>query len=93
MQISHGFTPQPHGLSDPKRSSSLMVSTQDVDRVCEARDLVRSLIEDKGCFSSEFGAMAFGDSCSADCIYEDCFEPEPFVGKKVCSMNFEKLLG
>lgn len=35
--------------------------------------------------------MAFRDICSADCIFEDCYEPEPFVGKEaVCDHVLSK---
>jgi hypothetical protein len=90
VEFSNGFTTRPNnGLSSPKKSSSLMVSNQDVDRFCLARELIRGLIEDEKCFSSESGSMAFGDVCSVNCIYEDCYEPTAFVGKQVC-MDFEK---
>jgi len=61
-----------------------MASNQDVDRVCMARDLIRSLVNKK-CFSSEFGAVAFADACASNCKYENCYEPQPFVGKEVIS--------
>jgi hypothetical protein len=84
VEISHGFTTRPNGLSSAKKSSSLMVSSQAVDRDCKARELMRSLIEKEFCFSSESGAVTFGNVCSADCVYEDCYDPEtPFVGKEV----------
>ena len=60
-----------------------MVANQDVERVCAARELIRSLIDDKKCFSSEVGAMSFADACSSDSVYEDCYEPQPFQGKEV----------
>lgn len=59
-----------------------LLKNEDANRVCKARDLVRSLIEEGKCFSSETGAVSFGDACATKCIYEDCFEPQPFVGKK-----------
>lgn len=80
-EFSYGFTTRLYGISSPKESS-LMVSNQDVDRACKARELIRSLVEGKKCFSSESGSMAFGDVCSANCIYEDCYKPQPFVGKE-----------
>ena len=60
------------------------LKSEDMDRFCKARELVRSLVEEEKCFSEESGAMAFGDVCAINCIYEDCFEPQPFVGKQVC---------
>lgn len=83
VEFSNGFTTRSNtGLSSPKKSSSLMAINQDVDLFCKARELVRGLIEDEKCFSSESGSMAFGDVCSVNCIYEDCYEPNAFVGKQ-----------
>ena len=48
-----------------------------------ARDLVKSLVEDEKCFASADGVEAFVNACAHDVVYEDAFEPEPFVGKKV----------
>ncbi len=92
MQFSHGFTARPQDVSSPKKSSNFMVSNQEVTRVCEARDLVKSLIEDKRCFSTESGVEAFADVCAADCVFEDCYEPEPFVGKEVCWLGGRKFV-
>lgn len=83
---SFGFTAQPHVLSQTKPSSmvrSATIQSEAVDRFCKARELLRSLIEEDKCFSEESGAMAFGDVCASNCVYEDCFEPQPFVGKRV----------
>jgi len=79
----HGFTTQQH-VAFSRQSVSLMSTAQreDVDRFCKARELVRSLVEEEKCFSKESGALAFGEVCAANCIYEDCFEPQPFVGKR-----------
>jgi hypothetical protein len=52
-------------------------------RFCKARELVKSLIEEEKCFSTEAGAMEFGAVCAANIVYEDCFKPQPFVGKTV----------
>lgn len=57
---------------------------ESIDRFCKARELVRSLVEEEKCFSAESGARKFGEFCAVDCIYEDCFEKQPFVGKMVC---------
>jgi len=82
VEFSHGFTARPKDVSSPKKSSNFMVSNPEVTRVCEARDLVKSLIEDKRCFSTESGSETFAEVCAADCVFEDCYEPEPFVGKE-----------
>lgn len=52
-------------------------------RVCRARDLIQTLVEEEQCFTTEAGAKAFGNSCASDIIYEDCYEPQPIVGKTV----------
>lgn len=91
VEFSHGFTTRPHGVLSAKQSPNFMVSSQDADRICEAKNLITSLVGDKRCFSTESGAMAFRDICSADCIFEDCYEPEPFVGKEaVCDHVLSK---
>ena len=48
-----------------------------------ARDLILSLVEEQQCFISESGARAFGEVCAANIVYEDCYEPQPVVGKTV----------
>ena len=47
----------------------------------KAQELVKSLVVDEKCFSTEDGAKAFGEACSVNIVYEDCFEPQPVVGK------------
>jgi hypothetical protein len=54
-----------------------------VSRFCKARELIKSLVEEEKCFSTEAGAMTFGEYCAVNVVYEDCFEPQPFVGKIV----------
>ncbi len=46
-----------------------------------ARDLIQSLVETKECFTTEEGAREFGEACALNVVYEDCFEPQPIVGK------------
>ena len=46
-----------------------------------ARDLVKTLVNDYECYTVEEGARAFGDACAINVVYEDCFEPQPIVGK------------
>lgn len=48
-----------------------------------ARDLILSLVEEEQCFTTETGARSFGDACSINVVYEDCYEPQPIVGKTV----------
>ena len=49
----------------------------------KARDLIQSLVQEQECFSSQQGAEAFGEACAVNVVYEDRFEPQPFVGKTV----------
>eukprot|EP00526_Cylindrotheca_closterium_P018318 CAMPEP_0113636434 /NCGR_PEP_ID=MMETSP0017_2-20120614/19022_1 /TAXON_ID=2856 /ORGANISM="Cylindrotheca closterium" /LENGTH=363 /DNA_ID=CAMNT_0000547317 /DNA_START=22 /DNA_END=1113 /DNA_ORIENTATION=- /assembly_acc=CAM_ASM_000147 len=51
-------------------------------RNCQAKDLMQNLIQDKKCFATEVGALAFGEACANDVVYNDCYEPSPFVGKE-----------
>ena len=63
--------------------SSTSSSSNLSSRVCRARELIKSLVEEDKCFSTESGAMAFGEVCAINIVYEDCFEPQPVVGKLV----------
>jgi hypothetical protein len=60
-------------LNAPKKGS----------RFCKARELIKSLVEEEKCFSTEGGAQEFGEVCAINIVYEDCFEPQPIVGKTV----------
>jgi len=46
-----------------------------------AQSLIKELVEDQKCFSTLDGAVAFGQACAANVVYEDCHEPQPFVGQ------------
>jgi len=46
-----------------------------------ARDLIRSLVEEEECFTTETGAQAFADACATNVVYEDCYESQPFTGR------------
>lgn len=46
-----------------------------------AQELVNMLVVDEKCFSTEQGAITFGEACSFNVVYEDCFQPQPIVGK------------
>lgn len=52
-------------------------------RFCKAKELIKDLLEEQGCFSTDAGALAFGEACALNIVYEDCFEPQPFVGRAV----------
>ena len=60
-----------------------IASRQKVVQNKNAPKLVRQLVQEENCFSTETGARAFGEACADTVIYDDCFEPEPFVGKEV----------
>lgn len=46
-----------------------------------AQSLLLSLINDEKCFTSIDGAQKFADSCAVNVVYEDCYEPQPIVGR------------
>ena len=48
-----------------------------------ARTLLLSLIEEDNCYCTETGARAFADICATNIVYEDCYEPQPIVGRTV----------
>lgn len=83
------FSPQPF-ISQPAidRRKLLLQGTKDsisspptvIERRA-ARDLMRSLVEDENCYTTETGAQAFADACATNIVYEDCYEPQPFVGR------------
>ena len=52
-------------------------------RFCKAKELVKELLEEERCFATDSGALAFGEACAVNVVYEDCFEPQPFVGRAV----------
>ncbi|KAL7529954.1 hypothetical protein ACHAWF_003173 [Thalassiosira exigua] len=51
------------------------------DKFLMARSLLLSLIDDEKCFTTVEGAQKFADSCAVDVVYEDCYEPQPIVGR------------
>lgn len=67
------------GSGESVASSSATVPKKHT--VYRARDLMKSLIEEDLCYTTETGASAFSDVCAVNCIYEDRYEPQPIVGK------------
>lgn len=64
----------------------------DTGRLTRSRELVRFLVEEQGCFTNERGAQAFADVCASNIVYEDCYEPQPSVGKTaVTGLIFNKV--
>jgi len=54
-----------------------------------AQSLVLSLINDEQCYNTVEGAQAFAESCAVDIVYEDCFEPQPIVGRAAVAENLK----
>lgn len=50
-------------------------------RVAVAKELMTELIVEEKCFTTESGARKLADCLAPDVLYEDCFEPQPIVGK------------
>jgi hypothetical protein len=48
-----------------------------------AQELVTSLVQEEQCYSTVDGAIAFGEACAFNVVYEDCFEAQPVAGKTV----------
>lgn len=61
--------------------ASSTTTTPVTNQVCRARDLIKSLIEEDLCYTTENGAIAFSDVCAVNCVYEDRYEPQPIIGK------------
>jgi hypothetical protein len=64
-------------------SGNLLNAPKKGSRFCKARELIKSLVEEEKCFSTEAGAQEFGEVCAINIVYEDCSEPQPIVGKTV----------
>lgn len=91
LQTSLAFTTAPNknvnsgqktiGSSVVLLHASTTTTTTTSSRVCRAQGLIQSLVEESKCFSTEAGAKAFGEACAMDIVYEDCYEPQPLLGK------------
>jgi SnoaL-like domain len=57
------------------------INSASTGRLCKARELIKELVEVEKCFATIDGAVAFGEACATNIVYEDCFEPQPFVGR------------
>lgn len=68
-------------LKTPLYRTASNVALNAVSTSRAARDLMTSLITEEECFTTESGARAMGDVCATNVVYEDCFEPQPIVGK------------
>ena len=69
---------------EPRTTTALSVSSSSTStsRLCRAQGLMTSLIEDSQCYATTAGAQLFGDACAVNVIYDDCYEPQPIVGKQ-----------
>lgn len=43
--------------------------------------MLKSLINDEKVFTTLDGAEIFANACATNVVYEDCYEPQPFVGR------------
>lgn len=48
-----------------------------------ARELIRSVVDEAQCFSTEEGVQAFAEVCSTNVIFDDCELLGPVAGKSV----------
>ncbi len=46
-----------------------------------AEAILSSLINESKCFTSEEGASDFAAACATNVLYEDCYEPQPIIGR------------
>jgi hypothetical protein len=67
--------------STPSTTTSKGIVRPTPHRICRARDLMKSLIEEDLCYTTEAGARKFSEVCAVNCIYEDRYEPQPIIGK------------
>ena len=63
----------------------LAASSTSVENYALAQSIMLSLINDEKCFSTTAGAQKFAESCAVDVVYEDCYEPQPLVGRSAVS--------
>lgn len=74
LQINTGIN-----FIDTLFSNGIITTSEDTK---PANVLMRELVNEENCYSSVAGAQKFVDLCAEDVIYEDCFEPQPIVGKE-----------
>ena len=82
LGTTHGFSVNAAGPS-ARLTTALHDAAPGTTGVKLAQDTIQSLFVDEKCYSTKDGAASFGDSCAFDVVYEDCFEPQPIVGKTV----------
>ena len=62
-------------------SLKTILETKPKKKFLMAQSLLSSLINDENCFTTLEGAQKFADSCAVNVVYEDCYEPQPLVGR------------
>lgn len=62
-------------------TTALFGKAPSVPGLRRARDLVKSLVEEERCYSSEASIQSFVDACASNVVIEDRFYTGPFTGK------------
>ena len=75
---AQSFQSPPRRSSATKRLSATAAKTSGLRR---ARDLVKFLVEEEKCYSSENSIQPFVDACAPNVVIADRFYPQPFNGK------------
>lgn len=79
------FVASNHGVNQMKEKSFKLFSSQTSNEVSQstrvAKELLTELIVTDQCFTTTEGAQKFADCCAPNIIFEDCYEPQPKVGK------------
>jgi len=55
-----------------------------------APSILSSLIDEYKCFTTQNGAKEFASSCATNIVYEDCYEPQPIVGRKAVEEHLKQ---
>lgn len=88
--LAQAFTPQSSERKSGRGHAMFASPAGSVAKTARARELIKSLVEEENCFTSETGASRFAEACAANIVYEDCFMPQPIVGK---TAMLEHMLG
>ncbi len=65
-------------------------SSSSSSKVQSAQSLLTSLIDESQCFTTLTGASEFASACSPNILYEDCYEPQPLVGRFAVEEHLKK---
>lgn len=55
-----------------------------------AQSLITSLIDESKCYTTESGASDFASACATNVLYEDCYEPQPIIGRVAVSEHLKQ---